>query len=94
MSNYITGTKAGYRFKLPNAKGMSIGKRKRGRPRKNPTGAPELTKPVELDSNGQPVKKKRGRPAGTKNRPKDVIRAEKKAKLELKKAKAKKRKAK
>ena len=93
MSNYITGTKAGYRFKLPNAKGVSIGKRKRGRPRKNPTGAPEPTKPVQLDPNGQPVKKKRGRPAGTKNRPKDIIRAEKKAKLEKRKAKATKRKS-
>lgn len=94
MSNYITGTKAGYRFKLPNAKGMSIGKRKRGRPRKNPTGAPEPTKTIQLDPNGQPVKKKRGRPAGTKNRPKDVIRAEKKAKLATRKAKVAKRKTK
>lgn len=94
MSNYLTGTARGYRFKLPNSKGMSIGKRKRGRPRKNPTGAPEPAKPIQLDLNGQPVKKKRGRPAGTKNRAKDVIRAEKKAKLEKRKAKAVKRKAK
>lgn len=81
-SNYITGLKHGYRFKLPNSKGMSIGKRKRGRPRKNPTGAPELAKPVQLGPDGTPVAKRRGRPAGTKNRSKDVIRAEKKAKLE------------
>lgn len=84
-SNYITGLKHGYRFKLPNSKGMSIGKRKRGRPKKNPTGAPELTKPVQLDANGQPIKKKRGRPPGTKNRDRDVIAAEKKAKLQRRK---------
>jgi len=47
-SNYITGIARGYRFKLPNSKGMSIGKRKRGRPRKNPTGAPEAAKPVHV----------------------------------------------
>lgn len=80
-SNYITGLKHGYRFKLPNSKGMSIGKRKRGRPKKNPTGAPELEKPVQLDANGQPIKKKRGRPPGVKNRDRDIIAAEKKAKI-------------
>lgn len=81
-SNYITGLKHGYRFKLPNSKGMSIGKRKRGRPRKNPTGAPEPVKPVQLGPDGKPVAKRRGRPAGSKNRSKEIIRAEKKAKLE------------
>lgn len=91
-SNYIVGTKHGYRFKLPNSKGMSIGKRKRGRPRKNPTGAPEPVKPVQLGPDGKPVAKKRGRPTGTKNRSKDIIRAEKKAKLEMRKLKAIKRK--
>lgn len=93
MTNYIEGLKAGYRFKLPAGR-VGIGKRKRGRPKKNPTGAPELTKPVELGPDGQPIKRKRGRPAGSKNRSRDVIIAEKKAKLELKKSKAKKRKAK
>jgi hypothetical protein len=91
-SNYITGLKHGYRFKLPNSKSMSIGKRKRGRPRKNPTGAPEPVKPVQLGPDGKPVAKKRGRPAGTKNRPKEVIKAEKRAKLEQRKAKAAKKK--
>jgi hypothetical protein len=91
-SNYITGLKHGYRFKLPNSKGMSIGKRKRGRPRKNPTGAPEPGKPVQLGPDGTPVAKKRGRPAGTKNRSKDVIRAEKKAKLEKRAVRKTKRK--
>ena len=84
MSNFITGTKRGYRFKLPSSKGMSIGKRKRGRPKKNPTDAPELEKPVVLDAAGQPVKKKRGRPPGSKNRERDVIRAEKAAKVQKK----------
>ncbi|NDE17815.1 hypothetical protein EBZ80_23100 [bacterium] len=71
---------------------MSIGKRKRGRPRKNPTGAPEPGKPVQLGPDGTPVAKKRGRPAGTKNRSKDVIRAEKKAKLEKRAVRKTKRK--
>lgn len=93
-SNYITGLKHGYRFKLPNSKGMSIGKRKRGRPRKNPTGAPEPVKPVQLGPDGKPLAKKRGRPAGTKNRSKDLIRAEKKAKLEKRKTRGNKKKAK
>lgn len=86
-TNFVEGLKVGYRFKLPTRKGMNIGQRKRGRPRKNPEGAPVEAKPVELGPDGQPVKKKRGRPAGSKNRPQDVIMAEKKAKLALKKAK-------
>jgi len=87
LSNYITGLQHGYRFKIPNAKGISIGKRKRGRPRKNPTDAPEPAKPVQLGPDGKPLAKKRGRPAGTKNRSKEVIKAEKKAKLERRKTK-------
>lgn len=86
-TNFIEGVKCGYRFKLTTRKGMQIGKRKRGRPRKNPTDAPELAKPVELGPDGQPIKKRRGRPAGVKNRPKDVIVAEKKAKISKRKAK-------
>jgi hypothetical protein len=86
-TNFIEGVKCGYRFKLTTRKGMQIGKRKRGRPRKNPTDAPELAKPVELGPDGQPIKKRRGRPAGVKNRPKNVIVAEKKAKISKRKAK-------
>ena len=88
-TNFIEGVKCGYRFKLTTRKGMQIGKRKRGRPRKNPTDAPELMKPVELGPDGQPIKKRRGRPAGTKNRDRDVIKAEKMAKLTVKKNKRK-----
>ncbi len=84
MSNYIEGIKFGYRFKLPTRKGMNIGQRKRGRPRKNPTEVPQV-KELQLDANGQPIKKKRGRPPGVKNRDKEVIQAEKKAKLEKRK---------
>lgn len=86
-SNFITGPQRGYRFKLPNAKGLSIGKRRRGRPRKNPTEAPTSNKPAQPAVGTAP--KKRGRPAGSKNRPKEVIRAEKKARLEKRKAKRK-----
>jgi hypothetical protein len=39
-------------------------KRKRGRPRKNPM------KVIQLDENGHPIKGKRGRPKGTKNKSK------------------------
>jgi hypothetical protein len=86
MSNFIQGTKLGYRFKLPAGR-VGIGQRKRGRPKKNPTGVPEEAKPVQLDANGQPIKKKRGRPPGSKTRDRDVIMAEKKAKLEARKKK-------
>lgn len=81
-SNFIEGLKAGYRFKLVTKKGMQIGARRRGRPRKNPTGAPEEAKPVQLDANGQPVAKRRGRPPGAKNRSREEIMAAKRAKLE------------
>lgn len=90
-SNFIKGLAAGYRFKLPNVKGISIGKKKRGRPRKNPTGAPEEVKPVQLGPDGKPIAKKRGRPAGSKNRDKAVIKAEKRAKLERVSARKKKK---
>lgn len=86
-TNYITGTKAGYRFKLPTKKGMLIGTKRRGRPRKNPTDAPTNASP-----GGPPVVKKRGRPAGTKNRDRDVIAAEKRAKAQLKSDKKAKKK--
>lgn len=92
MSNYLTAPKRGYRFKVPPAKGgLHIQSRKRGRPRKLvPVGQEAPLPIVQLDENGQPIKKKRGRPAGVKNRPKEVVQAEKKAKLEAKK-KAKKK---
>ena len=86
MSNYLTAPKRGYRFKVPPAKGgLVIQGRKRGRPRKLvPVGQEKPVEPVQLDENGQPIKKKRGRPAGVKNRPKDVVAAERRAKAQLK----------
>lgn len=86
-TNYIEGLQAGYRFKLVSHKGMQIGKKKRGRPKKNPTGVPDMNlKPLELDANGMPVKKKRGRPPGIKNRDRAVIVAEKRSKLNLRRS--------
>lgn len=88
LTDYISGTKAGYRFKLP-VKGRRVSsKRKRGRPRKNVV-APVVAAPVGPD--GAPVKRGRGRPKGVKNRDVEVIAAEKKAKADLKKAKKAKR---
>jgi hypothetical protein len=84
-SNFVQGIKVGYRFKLPTSKGLCIGHKKRGRPKKNPTGIPEEPKPVLLGPDGKPVAKRRGRPPGTKNRSREVIMAEKRAKLEKKK---------
>lgn len=95
LSNYIVGPKRGYVFKLAGRHAVST-KRKRGRPRKNPVGEETEVKAVTLDANGQPIKKKRGRPPGSKNRDREVIKAEKKAKVAAKmarKAKIKARKA-
>lgn len=83
FTNYITGTTAGFRFKLQTRKGMQIGKKKRGRPRKNPTDAPVVTPPQDAGP------KRRGRPAGSKNRDREIIAAEKSAKLEKKRSKRK-----
>lgn len=95
LSNYIVGPKRGYVFKLAGRHAVST-KRKRGRPRKNPVGEETEVKAATLDANGQPIKKKRGRPPGSKNRDREVIKAEKKAKVAAKmarKAKIKARKA-
>ena len=94
MSNYLTGPKVGYRFKVPPAKGnLQIQGRKRGRPRKVvPLGQEKPVEAVQLDENGQPIKKKRGRPAGSKNRPRDVVAAERRAKAQVKSEKKKRKK--
>lgn len=83
--NWKHGVKHGYVYKFARSGVAVSSKRKRGRPRKNPVEAP---KPVELGADGMPVKKKRGRPAGVKNRPKEVVAAEKAAKAKLRAAKA------
>jgi hypothetical protein len=82
MTNYITGVAAGFKFKVPPAKGgMPTSQRKRGRPRKILPPGQEKPSTPSLDADGQPVKKKRGRPPGVKNRPRDVIAAERRAKV-------------
>lgn len=93
MSNYLTAPRRGYKFKVPPAKGgLQIQGRKRGRPRKLvPIGQEKPAELVQLDENGQPIKKKRGRPAGSKNRPRDVVQAEKRAKAKLKSEKKRKK---
>lgn len=93
LSNYKTGLAKGFVFKL--ARGNEVAaKKKRGRPRKNPIVDETEVKAVPLDDRGQPVKKKRGRPPGSKNRDRDTIRAEKKAKMAQREEKKAKRKAK
>lgn len=88
LTDYIGGTKAGYRFKLP-VKGRKVSsKRKRGRPRKN-VAAPAVAVTPTVGPDGAPVKRGRGRPKGVKNRDTATIAAEKKAKADLKAAKKK-----
>ena len=89
--NWKVGLKNGQVYKFAGLLNLSS-KKKRGRPRKNPTAPP--APPPPTDANGQPIKKKRGRPAGVKNRPKAIIAAEKKEKVALRKAKLQARKAK
>lgn len=76
--NFIAGPINGQVYKLAGRASVST-KKKRGRPRKNPIEEP---KPVVMGADGKPVKKKRGRPAGSKNRPKEEIKAEKAARRE------------
>lgn len=93
MSNWMSGLRRGFVFKL--ARGNSVAtKKKRGRPRKNPIVDETEKKAVPLDERGQPIKKKRGRPPGSKNRDRDTIKAEKKAKMAQREEKKAKRRAK
>jgi hypothetical protein len=86
MDNWKTGLVHGHVYKF--ARGGSVStKRKRGRPRKNPVEAAAPVAAAPLGPDGQPVKKRRGRPAGVKNRPKDVVAAEKAAKVQVRAAK-------
>lgn len=83
-TNFKEAIAVGYVFKFASGNVVST-KKKRGRPRKNPVidvveKATETTAVV-----GE--KRGRGRPKGVKNRPKDVIKEEKKAKAALRAAK-------
>lgn len=94
ITNIVQALAAGQRFKLPAAKMSNLTlKRKRGRPRKNPI-VPAPPKAAMAPTTEAPAKRGRGRPKGSKNRPKDVIVAEKATKKSVKKAKAKGRKVK
>jgi hypothetical protein len=78
--NWKVGLKNGNVYKL--AKNVSLelsSRRKRGRPRKNPDTVSNAAKAPLLDASGMPIVKKRGRPAGSKNRSRDVIANEKAA---------------
>lgn len=81
LTNFINAKKHGLILKMPpeGASGLrmalALGQRKRGRPRKNPLQQ-ALAQPVEKSGRG------RGRPKGTKNRPKEVIEAEKRQRRE------------
>jgi len=83
LTDYIGGTKVGYRFKLP-IKGRPVvaSKKKRGRPRKvQPITTPTSTSPAATET-----PKRRGRPKGSKNRSKEEIRSEKTLKAAKKRA--------
>lgn len=80
IDNWKTGMRNGQVYKLAAGNTVTT-KRKRGRPRKNPVEA------VAAAPKGEPEKKKRGRPKGSKNRPKEEIRAERVAKAASRAAK-------
>lgn len=84
MTNIPTALKYGHRFKLPTARMPDLtGKRKRGRPKK----VVSFVEPQAVAAtSGEPTApKKRGRPKGSKNRPSDVVAAERAAKKAAKK---------
>lgn len=85
--NWIEGLRIGQVYKLTTNARVDVGKRKRGRPRKNPI-APAAAPATPGE------KKKRGRPKGSKNRTKDVIAAEKTERKLVKAAKVAAKKAK
>jgi hypothetical protein len=85
-SNYINGVKHGYRFKMPEGM-INVGKKQRGRPKRRRN---EYSEPPSKPMGEQ---KKRGRPAGAKNRPKEVVAAEKIERAEQRKQKRAKREA-
>lgn len=75
-TNYVQGSAAGYVFKMAMGNAVAT-KKKRGRPRKNP-----IVPVTEGAAAGDEPKRGRGRPKGSKNRPKEEVRAEKAAKRE------------
>jgi hypothetical protein len=73
--NFRHGSSHGFVYKL--AMGAVVAtKKKRGRPRKAPVEVPA----AKTAPGGEQKKRGRGRPPGSKNRPKEEVRAEKAAK--------------
>lgn len=87
IMNWKEGILHGTVFKLPLGRLPITSKGKRGRPRKNPLPLPT---PI-VDGVPLPKKPGRGRPKGSKNRPGEVIRAEKAAAKAKRAAKKRKR---
>lgn len=91
MANFRTGPARGDVYKLfPKENGsLVIGKRKRGRPKKDRSAESPKSTPAAANSSTAPAnstpgqKRKRGRPPGSKNRPKAEIAAERLAKRAL-----------
>jgi hypothetical protein len=78
--NFLLGMKIGCLYKKMPANG-----RWDEPPKVKPVA--KVVAPVQFTEHGEPIKKGRGRPKGVKNRPKDVIQAEKKEKAEMRLAK-------
>jgi hypothetical protein len=79
-SNYIEGLLQGYSFRLPPKKGPIVKRKLRVKRLVKEDTVPTVTVPP-----GE--KRARGRPKGSKNRPKDVIKAEKTARVQARKSK-------
>ena len=86
MANWKNGPQHGWRFKCA-VPGLNLHKRAK------PEFTPVVSKPVVLNDNGDIVKKKGGRPLGTKNRSPAERAAAQKAEAEKRAAKALRREA-
>lgn len=82
--NWFVGLKVGSRYKLPPLKGKWDAPPKVIPVSATPTTTTSVSSPV---GEGEEVKRRRGRPAGVKNRPKEVIQREKAEKAAAKAAK-------
>jgi hypothetical protein len=89
-SNWKVGSTLGFDFRLPPSGRnpetcLESGGARRKR-KKLLTDKPKLV-PTQVMSLDAPEQRRRGRPKGTKNRPRDVVQAEKRARLEERRAK-------
>lgn len=94
-SNWKTGMNNGFDFRLPpkgrNPETCLEGDGRRRTRRK--IQGDKVVKPVVTNEQGEPVKRGRGRPKGSKNRDREIILAEKKARQDERRAKKERRKA-